>query len=104
MRLLPLAAFLFILPFPGTVTLRLLALAAGLIVCAWSWHKEGFPQIPAQAALLFWSGCALLSLLGAVDPGYSLGEIKNEIAYTMAAYFVFVTLSRTQADVAFLLK
>jgi O-antigen ligase len=104
LRLLPLAVFLFILPFPGTVALRLLALAAGLVLSAWVWHREGFPQVPAKAALLFWLGCALLSLVWAVDPAYSLGEIKNEIGYAMAAYLVFLTLTRTRADAAFLLS
>ena len=101
-RLLPFALLLFILPFPGTVTLRLLTLAAGLVACAWSWRKYGFPQIPARWALLLWAGCALLSLAFAVDPDYSLGEIKNEIGYTMAAYLGFVTLTRTRADARFL--
>ncbi len=101
-RLLPLAVFLFILPFPGTVALRLLALAVGLIVCAWTWHKAGFPQVPAKTALLLWGGCALLSLANAVNPGYSLGEIKNEVAYAMAAYLVFLTLSRAVEDARFL--
>jgi len=98
MRLLPFAVLLFVLPFPGTVALRLLALAAGLIVCAWSWHKEGFPGIPAKTVLLLWAGCALLSLAGAIDPGYSLNEIKNEIGYTLAAYLGFITLTRTRGD------
>ncbi|MBE0625163.1 MAG: O-antigen ligase family protein [Burkholderiales bacterium] len=102
-RLLPCAVLLFILPFPGTVTLRLLALACALLVSAWSWHKDGFPQIPAWPALLFWAGLALLSLATAVDPGYTLGEIKNEIGYTMAAYLAFITLTRTRADAVFLL-
>lgn len=101
-RLLPLAVFLFILPFPGTVALRLLALAGGLLASAWSWRKEGLPHIPAKAALLFWAGCALLSLITAVDPVYSLGEIKNEIAYTMVAYLGFLTLTRTRADTGLL--
>ena len=101
-RLLPFAVFLFILPFPGTVALRLLALAGGLIVSAWSWHKEGLPQIPAKAALLLWLACALLSLTTAVDPAYSLGEIKNEIGYAMVAYLGFLTLTRTRADAGLL--
>ena len=100
-RLLPLAVFLFILPFPGTVALRLLCLAAGLIVCAWIWHKEGFPAVPAKTVLLLWGGCALLSLLGAVDPAYSLIEIKNEIGYSMAAYLGFITLTRSRGDANF---
>jgi O-antigen ligase len=102
-RLAPFAVFLFILPFPGTVALRLLALAAGLALCAWVWHKDGFPQVPARNALLFWAGCALLSLATAVDPGYSLGEIKNEIGYAMAAYLGFVTLTRSRDDARFFL-
>ncbi len=101
-RLLPLAVFLFVLPFPGTVTLRLLALAVGLVASAWSWHKEGLPQIPAKAALLLWLACALLSLITAVDPAYSLGEIKNEIGYAMVAYLGFLTLTRTRADAGLL--
>ena len=100
-RLLPFAVLLFILPFPGTVALRLLALAAGLIVCAWSWHKEGFPRIPASLALLFWVSCAFFSLGTAIDPAYSLGEIKNEIGYAMAAYLGFITLTRTREDAVF---
>ena len=104
MRLLPFAVFLFILPFPGTVALRLLALAAGLALCAWSWHKHGFPPVAAKYALLFWAGCALFSLAGAIDPAYSLGEIKNEIGYAMAAYLGFMTLTRTREDAQFLVK
>ena len=104
LRLLPFAVFLFILPFPGTVALRLLALAAGLALCAWAWHKDGFPQVAAKYALLFWAGCALFSLAGAIDPGYSLGEIKNEVGYAMAAYLGFLTLTRTREDAQFLLK
>lgn len=102
-RLLPLAVLLFILPFPQTVALRLLALAIGLVLSAWTWHKAGFPKIPARTVLLLWSGCALLSLATAVDPAYSLGEIKNEIGYAMAAFLSFVTLTRTREDAALLI-
>ena len=98
LHLLPLAVLLFILPFPGTVALRLSALAIGLAICAWVWHKRGFPRVPAALALLFWCACAFASLATAVDPGYSLGEIKNEVGYAMAAYLGFLTLTRTRED------
>jgi hypothetical protein len=104
MRLLPLAVFLFILPFPGTVALRLLALALGLALCAWTWHRNGFAQVPARTAILLWGGCALLSLATAIDPGYSLGEIKNEIGYAMAAYLCFITLTRSREAAALFVK
>jgi O-antigen ligase len=101
LRLLPFAVFLFILPFPGTVALRLTTLAIGLILCAWIWHKEGFAQVPAKTVLLLWVACALLSLATAIDPAYSLGEIKNEIGYAMAAYLGFIALTRTRNDASF---
>lgn len=101
MRLAPFAVFLFILPFPGTVALRLLALAAGLAVCAWHWHRQGLPQVPAKYAILLWGICAFLSLATAIDPAYSLGEIKNEIGYAMAAYLGFLTLTRSLNDARF---
>jgi len=72
-------------------------------VCAWVWQKDGLPQIPAQLALLFWLGCALFSLITAVDPAYSLGEIKNEIGYAMAAYLSFLSMTRTRAAACYLL-
>jgi O-antigen ligase len=103
-RLLPFAVFLFILPFPGTVALRLLTLATGLIVCAWTWRKEGIAQVPAKTPILLWGGCALFSLATAIDPAYSLGEIKNEIGYAMAAYLGFITLTRTRADAVVFVK
>jgi O-antigen ligase len=99
--LAPFAVLLVILPFPGTVALRLLALAVGLVVCAWVWHREGFPQVPAGTALVLWLAFALLSLATAVDPAYSLGEIKNEIGYAMAVYLGFLTLTRARADARF---
>ena len=104
LRLLPFALFLFILPFPGTVALRLAALACGLLVCAWSWYADGLPRVPAKAALALWAGCALLSLGWAVDPAYSLGEIKNEVFYALAAFLGLFTLTRTREDAAVLLN
>ena len=101
LRLLPFALLLFILPFPGTVALRLLALFCGLVVCLVVWRREGFPPVPAGVALLLWATCALLSLTTAVDPAYSLGEIKNEVGYAMAAYLGFLTLGRATEDARF---
>jgi len=103
LQLLPLAVFLFILPFPGTVTLRLLALGLALIACAWRWRQDGFPHVPARNALLFWGACALVSLAGAIDPAYSLSEIKNELGYPMAALIAFLTLTRSRDDAIFFL-
>ena len=80
---------LFILPFPGTVALRLLCLAISFGVAVACWRKLNPPNFPGKAYVVSWIALAALSLSYAVDPAYSLGEIKNEIGYTMMALTAF---------------
>jgi putative inorganic carbon (hco3(-)) transporter len=103
LALLPFMLLLFILPFPGTVALRLACLAAAFLVAAFLWRKLAPPPVPCRLALLTWVAVALLSLAGAVDPAYSLGEIKNEILYTMMAFVAFFAVTRSEADLKRLL-
>jgi O-antigen ligase len=87
-------AFLFVVPMPHTVSLRLLALAflvAASLVLAW---RRGMPTLPLKLPWMLWAGLALLSLLWAVNPDYSIGEISNEIVYTFLAFFVFYSQTR----------
>src|SRR5258706_14661223 len=46
---------------------------------------------------------AFLSLAWAVDPAYSLGEIKSEILYTMMALVAFFAVTRDETDLRLLL-
>ena len=96
--LLPFMVLLFILPFPGTVTLRLLCLAGAFGVAIALWRRLAPPRIPCKPALVFWALVALISLAGAVDRDYSLGEIKNEILYTMMAFIAFFAATREEKD------
>ncbi|MFM9972784.1 MAG: O-antigen ligase family protein [Burkholderiales bacterium] len=86
----PFLLLLFVLPFPGTVALRLLCLLAAFLIAAVTWKKLAPPTLPHKSLFALWIGFALASLLYAVDPSYSLGEIKNEIGYTMMALFAFL--------------
>jgi O-antigen ligase len=97
-KLLPFMALLFVLPFPGTVALRLLCLAGALLVAIALWRRLAPPPVPCKLALVFWALVALLSLAGAVDPDYSLGEIKNEILYTMMAFIAFFAVTVEEED------
>jgi hypothetical protein len=81
---LPFMVLLFILPFPGTVALRLTCLAAVCLIVVISWPRLTPPPIPCKWAIALWGGVVIASLLFAVDPGYSLGEIKNEVGYALA--------------------
>ncbi len=91
--------FLFVLPMPHTVTLRQLALALAVILTVWLLRRPFlFRSIPLKWPIAIWIGAALLSVVWAVDPAYSLREIKNEILYTLLAFFVFYmqTQGRTE--------
>ena len=101
--LLPFMVLLFILPFPGTVALRLLCLAGAFVVAIALWRRLAPPRIPSKPALVFWALVALLSLAGAVDIPYSLGEIKNEILYTTMAFVAFFAITREENDLERLL-
>lgn len=97
-RITPLLLLLFILPFPGTVTLRLLCLAAAFVIAVALWRGSATPPLPCKLTIALWAGVALLSLAYAVDPAYSLGEIKNEIGYTLMAFAAFFALTRNDED------
>lgn len=99
--MLPFMALVFILPFPGTVAFRLLCLSVAIGLTVWLWKKWTVPSIPCKPALAAWALLAAVSLLYAVDRQYSLGEIKNEIGYTMAAFVTYfaVTRSRQQLQI-----
>ena len=103
LHLLPFMVLLFILPFPGTVALRLVCLAAAFLVAILLWRRFAPPPIPCKPALAAWVAVALLSLPGAVDPAYSTGEIKNEILYTMMAFIAFFAVTRREEDLRKLL-
>lgn len=87
--LLPFWLLLAILPFIGTVALRLLCLTIAFVYAMYVWRRAPLPALPAKPALVVWALVALVSLGYAVDPVYSLGEIKNEMGYTMMAFFSF---------------
>ena len=100
--LLPFALFLIILPFPGTVAARLLLLAICFGIALWQWwrHPGVRAPIPCKPVLGAWTVVCTASLLYAFDPGYSQGELKNELGYTMMAFFAFVITGFWPAIVA----
>lgn len=103
LTLAPFMALLLILPFPGTVTLRLTCLSAAFLVAIALWRRLAPPAVPCRLPLAFWASIALLSVLGATDPEYSLGEIKNEIVYTLMAFVAFFAATREDSDLKRLL-
>lgn len=96
--LIPAGVFLFILPFSHTVALRLISLLLAGLIAVFAWRKDPPPPVPFKLPLLLWSGIAVASMLWTIDPDYSLGEVKNEIGYAIAAFFVFYGLTRSDLE------
>ncbi len=91
--------FLLVLPTPHTVTLRQVALALAVVLTASSLRRPfSFRSIPLKWPILVWIGVALLSVVWAVEPAYSLREIKNEMVYTLLAFFVFYVQTQGRAQ------
>lgn len=93
---LPFVVFLFILPFPGTVALRLICLIAMALVAAYHWRR--LADLPLRWPILFWAAVVLGSLLTAVDPAYSWREIKNEVGYSLVAFAAFFAWARGRRE------
>jgi O-antigen ligase len=96
LQLLPFMALLFSLPFPGTVALRLTCLAAALLIVVVSWRRLAPPPFPCKWAIALWAGVVIASLHFAVDPVYSLGEIRSEVGYALTAFVAFLAWTRDE--------
>ena len=104
--LLPFALFIVVLPFPNTVALRLLLLAICFGVALWHWWRVPGARaaIPCKAALLAWWGVCIASLTYSGDVAYTASELKNELGYTMMAFFSFFVLAADRATALWLLR
>lgn len=96
LQLLPFMLLLFILPFQGTVALRLACLAAAFLIVVISWRRFTPPPFPCKWAIAVWAGVVIASLLFAVDPAYSLGEIENEVGYALIVFVAFFAWTRDE--------
>jgi O-antigen ligase len=92
----PFAVLLFVLPFPGTQAARLACLLAAFLIVLFSWRRLAPPAVPCQGAIALWAGVVVASLLFAVDPAYSLGEIRNEVGYALIAFVAFFAWTRDE--------
>ena len=93
---LPFMVFVAVLPFRGTATVRVACLAAACLIVAMSWRRLAPPAPPCRWMIALWAGIALGSLLVAVDPAYSLREIKSEIGYALIAFVAFLAWTRSE--------
>jgi len=100
---LPFVLFLFILPFPGTVSLRLLCLAAAFLLALAYSRRWSPPSVPCKPSILAWVLVTAASVAYSFDWAYSMGEFKNEILYSLAAYWAFFVFVRGERELRALL-
>jgi O-antigen ligase len=93
----PFLVLLAVLPFPHTVALRLACLALAFAVAVLGWRRYAVPPVPCRVPIALWALVSLLSLVWAVDRGYTLSELWNEIGYTIMAYLAFFAFTRSAA-------
>ncbi|MFL6714369.1 MAG: O-antigen ligase family protein, partial [Sulfurifustis sp.] len=86
--------FLFVLPMPHTITLRLSALAFLAAAAVILSRRIDTPAIPLKLPLVLWFGVASLTLLWAVNWHYTLSEIRTEILYSVLAFVIFYSQVR----------
>lgn len=67
-----------------------------IVTAGYLWRSLEAPAIPFKAAIGFWALVACVSVFYAVDPAYSIGEIKSEIVYTMLAFVAALALVRDE--------
>jgi O-antigen ligase len=99
----PFVLLVFILPFPGTVALRLLCLAAAFGTAVWRWRQSDPPPLPGKLAIGAWALLAAASVAYSFDPAYSLSEFKNEIGYALMAYIAFFVCVRGEPELRLVL-
>lgn len=91
-----LALYVFVLPISGTTALRNGTFALLLATTAWQAIRGGLRlDLPLMRPWTAYAAVALVSLLYAANPGYSLSEIKVEVGYCFAILVIAASWIRT---------
>lgn len=94
-----LALYALVLPVGGTIALRNLGFFGMLAVFATTlWRQRRSPLVPLWPAWLVYGLTALVSLSYAIDPAYSLGEVKVEILFPLLVVVLGVNAITSLAE------
>lgn len=92
-----LAVYIWILPIGHTTALRNLIFFLLVFLTMWAaWKRELRPRFPIAWAWGVYGVVAVLSLFYAIDPGYSLFEIKTELIYGILVFILGATWIRNE--------
>lgn len=91
--LYPALFLLAILPFTSTAGPRITTLLLTFGYAVWQWRQRPVPPLPFKLAFASWLAIPILFLPFALDPAYSIKEIKTEVVFGLVAFFSFFVLT-----------
>src|SRR3990172_743289 len=98
------AIYLLILPIPHTIAIRHVAFFSLLLLTLWAaWQYRLKFHFPLVWPFFLYAIVALISVTYAIDPLYSLGEVKKEIGYGFIALILACTWVRSAKALEYML-
>jgi len=92
------AIYLFVLPLAHTTGLRSIAFAVSVLLLVFTWRATPTPSIPLKGAFVAWLTLALVTLIWAVRPEYSIGEIRAEILQSFLTFIIFFRATQSKRE------
>ncbi len=95
-----LAVLLLVMPLAEVTSLREIAVFLGLLCLLGHMALTGrwrIPSTPLNTPLALWVLAGVFSLIQAVDPAYTAGQLFGELLYHLIVFFVAVHMVRTPA-------
>jgi O-antigen ligase len=90
------ATYLLVLPIAHTIAVRHIAFYSLLLLTLWAvWRYRLRLSFPVAWAWAVYAAIALCSVLYAIDPAYSLSEVKREVVYGFLALVLAATWIRS---------
>jgi len=94
------AIYLLVLPIPHTTALRNIVFGISVLLLLATWRSWPVPSIPLRVPFAAWFALAVVSLIGAVNLRYSVGEIRSEIVYGVLTFLIFYRTTRSEKDLS----
>jgi len=92
------AIYLFVLPIPHTTALRTIAFAVSVLLLLRTWRSAPAPSIPLKAPVAAWFALALVTLIWAIRPAYSISEIRTDILQGFLTFIIFFKATRSDRE------
>ena len=90
------AAYVIVLPIPHTIAIRHIVFFSLLLLTLWiAWQQRMKLHLPLAWPWAFYASVASISVIYAIDPFFSLGEVKKEVGFGVIAFLLAVSWVRS---------